>query len=262
MTTEVAVVPWLETLLGTAPADLVPDPAIDYDSGEPVTAVIVSDEETARARVEQIRRGLPTYLEVRELLAIAYAEEDWRALHYQSWGAYLLHEYSGVALPREHRKEAIKASIVERPELSDRQHAQRAGATHPTATAARKHLEETGRVEKLSTRTDAGGRQQPAKKSTPASKPAPAPAPKLKSPLSDEERRAADERYQAAEEERIRRDEIEAAKYIASRIVTQFLSDVSAIRGGYELGLTDLVTDDMLEKIDLGMKILRSCREG
>lgn len=65
-------------------------------------------------------------------------------------------------LTGEQKRAALAASIKADPELSDRQHADRVGTSHPTASAVRRDLQAAGDVEKLATRTDSTGRQQPA----------------------------------------------------------------------------------------------------
>ena len=67
-------------------------------------------------------------------------------------------------LTREQRRDIIAASLRAQPEVSDREHAVRTGASHPTVADVRRELEASGDVESFSTRTDASGRQQPASK--------------------------------------------------------------------------------------------------
>lgn len=64
------------------------------------------------------------------------------------------------------RRAAVIASLKADPGLSDRQHARRTGVSHPTVAGIRAELVAKGDVEKLSTRTDALGRQQPATRPT------------------------------------------------------------------------------------------------
>ena len=64
-------------------------------------------------------------------------------------------------LNREQKREVIAKSLMADPQLSNRQHAERVGASHPTVAAIRADLENSGDVEKLSTVTDSLGRQQP-----------------------------------------------------------------------------------------------------
>lgn len=66
-------------------------------------------------------------------------------------------------LNREQKREVIAKSLMADPQLSNRQHAERVGASHPTVAAIRADLENSGDVEKLSTVTDSLGRQQPAR---------------------------------------------------------------------------------------------------
>lgn len=66
------------------------------------------------------------------------------------------------------RKREIVAELLrQKPERSDRATARIANVSHPTVATVRADLEQTGDVEKPSTRTDTAGRQQPAHK-TPA----------------------------------------------------------------------------------------------
>ena len=67
-------------------------------------------------------------------------------------------------LSREQKRELLAAAIKATPEQSNRQIAERAGVSHPTVAAVREELEESGDVERLSTRTDSSGRTQPASK--------------------------------------------------------------------------------------------------
>ena len=74
-------------------------------------------------------------------------------------------------LTREQRRELIAQSLRQDPQLSNRDHARRTGASHPTVAVVRQELEQTGDVESLSTRTDSLGRQQPATKPAPVTDP-------------------------------------------------------------------------------------------
>ena len=67
-------------------------------------------------------------------------------------------------LTREQKRQLIATSIKAEPEATDREHARRTGATHPTVAAVRSELEASGVVERFTTRTDSLGRQQPASK--------------------------------------------------------------------------------------------------
>lgn len=68
------------------------------------------------------------------------------------------------SLTRQQRRELIAASIKADPEVTDREHARRTGASHPTVALVRSELETSGDVESSSTRRDTLGRQQPASK--------------------------------------------------------------------------------------------------
>src|SRR5690242_3900350 len=67
-------------------------------------------------------------------------------------------------LSAEQKRDIIAALLKDNPERSDRATAQIARASHPTVAAVRRELENSGEVEKFSTRTDSTGRQQPAAK--------------------------------------------------------------------------------------------------
>lgn len=70
-------------------------------------------------------------------------------------------------LNREQRRALIAESIKADPELSDREHGRRTGASKNTAAAVRAELVERGQVDHVSERTDSLGRQQPASKPRP-----------------------------------------------------------------------------------------------
>lgn len=67
-------------------------------------------------------------------------------------------------LTREELRDVLRDSIRRNPELSDRRHAEVAGASHPTAGAVRAELVSEGLVENLSTRVGVDGVAQPATK--------------------------------------------------------------------------------------------------
>lgn len=67
-------------------------------------------------------------------------------------------------LTREQRREIIAASIKSHPELTDREHARRTGASPTTVGTVRSKLEDSGEVSKLDTRTDPRGYEQSAAK--------------------------------------------------------------------------------------------------
>lgn len=69
-------------------------------------------------------------------------------------------------LSREQRRELIAKSLIADPELSDRQHAERVGASPTTVGDVRGQLEADGMVSKLDTRTGKDGVAQPAVKVT------------------------------------------------------------------------------------------------
>jgi ParB-like chromosome segregation protein Spo0J len=66
------------------------------------------------------------------------------------------------SLNREQKRALVAASLIREPELSDRQHAERTGVSHPTVAAVRDELVEEGQLEDLSSRTGADGKTRPA----------------------------------------------------------------------------------------------------
>lgn len=68
------------------------------------------------------------------------------------------------SLTREQKRDLIAASLKADPQLSDRQHAERTGASPTTVGTVRSDLVEAGEVSNLDTRTDAKGVEQPAVK--------------------------------------------------------------------------------------------------
>lgn len=66
------------------------------------------------------------------------------------------------------RRGIVKAELLRDPTRSDRAIASYVGVTHPTVAGVRRELEQSGAVERLSTRTDASGREQPVRRAAPA----------------------------------------------------------------------------------------------
>lgn len=64
-------------------------------------------------------------------------------------------------LNREQKRELIAKSLKADPQLSNREHARRTGASHPTVNDVRHEMEEDGRLEKFTSRTSADGRERP-----------------------------------------------------------------------------------------------------
>jgi len=71
-------------------------------------------------------------------------------------------------LSRDQKREALERSLRADPHLSNRQHAERVGVSHPTVAAVRRDLQESGEVESFTTRTGRDGVEQPASKPTAA----------------------------------------------------------------------------------------------
>lgn len=69
----------------------------------------VATQELARARAARIRAGIGAYLATLADIAAAYAQQDWRALGYADWQAYVDGEYSEhrLKLSTEHRQKAV-----------------------------------------------------------------------------------------------------------------------------------------------------------
>lgn len=91
-------------------------------------------------------------------------------------------------------REIIAELLKMNPERSDLATAKIAGVSHPTVAKVRAELEASGDVEKLSTRTDTAGRQQPARKPakivrlpTQNAQPPRVPVPPARDPLNDVE---------------------------------------------------------------------------
>lgn len=59
---------------------------------------------------------------------------------------------------REQKRAALERSLLADPQLSDREHAKRVGVSHPTAAKVRDEMEQSGRLEELSSSTGADGR--------------------------------------------------------------------------------------------------------
>lgn len=60
------------------------------------------------------------------------------------------------------RHALITDSLLADPQLSNRQHAERTGSSHPTVARVRAHMEADGRLERFTSRTGADGRERPA----------------------------------------------------------------------------------------------------
>lgn len=84
-------------LLGTSPADLLPDERHDSTPTE------------ARERADRLRAGIVRYAEMRQDIADAFACRDWLALGYQHWAAYVEAEFGEqlAQLARGERRQAI-----------------------------------------------------------------------------------------------------------------------------------------------------------
>jgi hypothetical protein len=90
-------------------------------------------------------------------------------------------------LTPEQRRDLLAKLIIANPDLSDRQLGKMANASKNTAAAVRGELESRGQIDHVETRKDSKGRNQPARRSRPASKTAAAPGPLPAPPAMDED---------------------------------------------------------------------------
>jgi ParB-like nuclease domain len=74
-------------------------------------------------------------------------------------------------LTGEQKRELVAQSLEAEPELSDREHARRAGVDHKTAGSVREELEGRGEIPHVEKRSDTKGRTQPASKPRTARRP-------------------------------------------------------------------------------------------
>lgn len=65
-------------------------------------------------------------------------------------------------LSREQRRALIAESLKSDPQLSNRAHARRTGASHPTVGTVRREMEQRGEVQKFSTSIGSDGKAYPA----------------------------------------------------------------------------------------------------
>lgn len=84
-------------------------------------------------------------------------------------------------LNREQRRALIAESLKADPQLSNREHARRTGASHPTVNDVRNEMEADGQLEKFTSRTSADGRERPASQTSRQPAPEP-PRPELEKP--------------------------------------------------------------------------------
>lgn len=119
--TIVTTPPQLPDLLGAAPADLV-----DRDADAPVAT---ADE--ARQRADRIRAGLPSYVQMRQDIADAFARRDWQALGHASWFEYLAIEYGDLLKQLAHDRDQRRQMVhdLRAQGMSTRQIGERAGVS-------------------------------------------------------------------------------------------------------------------------------------
>lgn len=163
--TSIAAYP-TESLHPHPQADLVPWPEPDdYEA-------LVADIEANGIQVPIDAMPDGTVLDGRTRLAIARAlnlqEVPVRWVQPADPVAYMVR----MAIMRRHLSPATRKALAARlmrldPSRSDRGIAHETGLSHPTVSHVRAELEATGDVERVSTRTDSLGRQQPATKPEP-----------------------------------------------------------------------------------------------
>lgn len=156
-------------LLGTSPADLIDRRARGVDASA----------ETARERADRIRAGLASFMQMRQDIADAYAQRDWVALGYGSWGAYVDAEFGAQrGLPRDERREAV--AELRQIGMSQRAIASTLGVDQKTVSNDLRSTEENSSVDQPERITSLDGRERPATRpstSSGQSLPAPTPSP-------------------------------------------------------------------------------------
>lgn len=144
----------LPDLLGTSPADLLPE-GDRHDS----------TQAEARERADRLRAGILRYAEMRQDIADAFACRDWIALGYQSWAAYVEGEFGEqlAQLGRAERQQAV--GDLRGQGMSVRQIAGATGASYGTV---RNDIAEVSKTAQLpETVTGSDGKQHPASRPTP-----------------------------------------------------------------------------------------------
>lgn len=268
-------------LLGTAPADL-----IDQRADQPAAT-----NEVAIRRAERIRTGLSSYAAMRQDIADAYAQRDWRALDYDSWHAYLEGEF-GEELHRLKRAERpvavrdLRAQGMSMPQIANAVGVG-VGTVHRDLAAG--FPDGKAAPEKV---TGSDGKQHPATKPerpTPAAEPMPARqdvadrivagidqhavlpgaattvTPVEQVPVGPERPKppAWDPAERAEHEASVRRrQDIEAAHRQAKTLVPDVRSHIFTVLAGYRLGEKHLITRDTIADLRRDLDLLEKELDG
>lgn len=161
----------LPDLLGTSPADLLPD-----------RERAASTRTEARERADRLRAGIVRYAEMRQDIADAFACRDWAALDYPSWYAYVEGEFGAqlARLGRPERREAI--SDLRSQGMSTRQIADATGINQSTVV---RNLAAGDANASPATVTGSDGKRHPASRPTPKSAKTPGSAGAVTAPPAD-----------------------------------------------------------------------------
>ncbi|MEU6990307.1 hypothetical protein ABZ953_06550 [Streptomyces sp. NPDC046465] len=127
--------------------------------------VQASTAEEARSRADRIRTGMRVLAEWQTDVITAYAAQDWLALGYDTWDAYLDGEFGEhrVKLPRDQRREIVASMSAAG--MSSRAIGAAVGVDQKTVVTDRAATEEFSSVG--STVLSLDGRERPASRSTP-----------------------------------------------------------------------------------------------
>ena len=259
--------PSVPDLFGTSPADLVP-----HGDGHTSTA----DE--ARERADRIRAGLPSYVQMRQDIADAYAARDWAALDYASWPEYVMAEFGPdlLRLSRGERQEAVQD--LRGQGMSTRQIGNAVGVSEGTvrndlAKVRSDYAPEDKPAPERVNGSD--GKSYPAKKATKApaervsrsDRPAgsdsrsetgaatgqgPRPVADLRTPHADPGR----------EKARLAARARDAGRTAASRIVPDIQTAVVTIGNAVKLGERDLITAEMVRQCREAVDLLEAILKG
>jgi hypothetical protein len=128
--------------------------------------VQASTAEEARTRADRIRSGMRVLAEWQQDVITAYAAQDWNALGYDTWDAYLDGEFGEhrVKLPRDQRREIVAGMSAAG--MSSRAIGAAVGVDHKTVVNDRIATGEFSPVPETVLSLD--GRERPAFRSAPA----------------------------------------------------------------------------------------------